>query len=173
MKATEFAVLDPLVESLDESCEQWLMSDQLAELREALRKAAAALPPNYSVTIDVELRVFDQERDQAMHLLSTGLSSSGGATPYRTSGDCSIHRYIADGELCELPHDRCPRCWDIWDFKQKHPACSHCGASLGHDVKLLLDRDTCPHCEKGHLTAHKPQCDNCGFMIDPSFVNWG
>lgn len=173
MRAAEFASLDPVAEALNEQCDKWLMSEQLANVREALRKAAAELPSNYSVSIDVELRVFDRDRGHSMYLLTTGLCSCGAEPPYRTSGDASVHRYIADGELCELPHDRCPRCWDCWDFKLEHPECAHCGAKLGRDVKLLLDRDTCPHCDQGRLSPQKPKCDKCGFLLNPDFVNWG
>jgi hypothetical protein len=73
------------------------------------------LPLTYTVSIDVELRVFDNEREQSLNLLTTGLSTAREVEPYRTSGDSSVHRYVAGGEICEVPHDRCPQCWGSWD----------------------------------------------------------
>lgn len=69
------------------------------------------LPSRYSLSVDVELRVFDPNRQQPLSLLTTGLCSSEGKAPRRTTGDSTIHRYVVAGEICELPHDRCPHCW--------------------------------------------------------------
>jgi len=173
MKATEFADLNPLAEALYEQCDRWLASEGLVDIREALRQAAAKLPANYSLSIDVELRVFDLDREQSINLLSTGLCSTGQAPAFRTGADSTAHRYIANGELCELPHDRCPICWDYWDFKIELPECPHCGAALGQNVKILLDRDTCPHCENGRIARNQPTCTQCSFTIDPNIVHWG
>jgi hypothetical protein len=64
-----------LADALDEACDHWFASPELAALRDALRKAVASLPLTYSVSIDVELRVFDNEREQSLNLLTTGLRS--------------------------------------------------------------------------------------------------
>ena len=40
-----------------------------------------------------------------------------------------------DGEIQLVPHDRCPKCYGVWDFKLKHTSCSECGAALGREVK--------------------------------------
>jgi len=72
-----------------------------------------------------------------------------------------------------VPHDRCPRCWEIWDFKFKHESCTHCGATLGEEVKLLLDTDVCPNCEEGTVSITNPECGKCGCRVDPSKVTWG
>ncbi len=40
-------------------------------------------------------------------------------------------------------------------------------------VKLLLDSDVCPHCERGTVCRENPSCDDCGFTIDPDVVVWG
>ena len=65
------------------------------------------------------------------------------------------HRYLVDGEICEVPHDRCPNCWAGWSFKIGTPdtppealECPCCGYGLGEQIKLMLDSDVCPHCEK-------------------------
>lgn len=173
MKDSEFKSLDPLADALSEQCERWFASDDLAAVREALCKLSALLPPTYSLSVDVELRVFDPERKQSLSLLTMGLCTSGGKEPYCTTGDSTIHRYIVGGEICELPHDRCPHCWGNWDFKLQHPACPQCGYSLGKEVRLLLDSDVCPHCEEGKISMSQPTCRKCGFRVDPAFVTWG
>ena len=83
MTESEFRTLDPLADALDEACARWFASPELAALKDALRKAVASLPPTYSVSIDVELRVFDNEREQVLNLLTTGLNTDhgGGAVP--------------------------------------------------------------------------------------------
>ena len=85
MTESEFRTLDPLADALDEAA-RWFASPELAALKDALRKAVASLPPTYSVSIDVELRVFDNEREQAINLLTTGLNTDHGGEPYRISG---------------------------------------------------------------------------------------
>jgi hypothetical protein len=173
MKESEFRSLDSLADALDQQCDRWFASPEFAALKAALRKASAVLPPTYSVAINVELHVFDGDREQGMSLLTTGVNTSQGEAPYRTAGDSSIHRYIVGGEICELPQDRCPHCWKAWDFKLQHPTCPGCSYSLGKEVKLLLDRDTCPHCERGSISAQQLTCSECGFRVDPSYVAWG
>jgi ribosomal protein L37E len=173
MKDWEFKSLDPLAETLSKQCENWFTSEELAALRDALRKVSALLPPSYSLSIDVELRVFDPNRQQSLSLLTRGLCTSEGKEPYGTTGDSTIHRYVVGGEMCELPHDRCPHCWGKWDFKLQHPTCPQCGYSLGKEVRLLLDNDLCPHCEEGTLSLSQPTCPKCGFQVDAAFVTWG
>ena len=173
MKANEFKMLDPLADVLDERCTRWFDSGELSDLKEAIRKVTASLPASYSVSIDVELRVYDENRDRVVRLLTAGVNAFPGQAPYRTLGDSSPQRYLVDGELCELPHDYCPHCWGTWDFKITHPTCPECGYSLGREVKLLLDSDICPHCEEGTVSLGNLTCQKCSFTVDPSFVAWG
>jgi hypothetical protein len=77
------------------------------------------------------------------------------------------------GEIQVVPHDRCPRCYGVWDFKFKNPACPGCGATLGRDVKVLLDTEVCPPCEGGDVSMTDPACDKCGYRVDPDLVTWG
>ena len=173
MKEAEFKNLDPLADTLNEQCDRWFESPEFAALKESLRAVVASLPQTYSVSIDVELQVFDTKRERGFSLLQTGLNAAHAADPYRTSGDSSVHRYIVDGEICQLPHDRCPHCWDIWDFKLEYPECSRCGYALGQQVRLLLDSDVCPHCERGTISSTQLSCKECGFTLNPTYVTWG
>jgi len=58
MKQSEFSALDKLADDADDKAEEWLQSESLSELREALEKAAASLPEGYQVTLDIKLNVF-------------------------------------------------------------------------------------------------------------------
>ncbi|MEK6235548.1 MAG: hypothetical protein N2C14_12640, partial [Planctomycetales bacterium] len=69
--------------------------------------------------------------------------------------------------------DRCPKCWETWDFKWDNPACSHCDAELGENCKILLDNDVCPNCEKGKVSLDNPQCDQCAHEANTRFIEWG
>jgi len=124
---------------------------------------------NFTLLVDV----FDSERENSLPLLSNGLSTLDGQEPFRTYADSSLHRYIIDGAIQVVPHDRCPKCWEVWDFKLQNPECGSCDAEMGKNCKLLLDSDVCPRCEEGKITASQPECSKCGFEVDPSFVTWG
>ena len=151
MKESEFKSLDSLADAVDEQCDRWFASPEFAALEAALRNASAALPPTYSVAINVELLVFDEDREQSLSLLTTGVNTSQGKGPAARRATLRFIGTSWEGRFCELPHDRCPHCWKEWDFKLQHPTCPSCGYSLGKEVKLLLDRDICPHCERGSL----------------------
>lgn len=173
MKQTEYRALDPLADEADEKAEEWLRTDTLGELRQALERVAASLPDSYQISLDISLNVFDNEREKSVELIKHGMCFSNGVRAYETSGTSSPHRYIVDGEVCELPHDYCPHCWANWDFKLEHPICDNCGYEMGNQVKQLLDNDLCPHCEKGELTLANPGCQKCGYRVNPAFIAWG
>jgi hypothetical protein len=80
---------------------------------------------------------------------------------------------VVEGDIEVVPHDRCPKCYGVWDFKLTNPSCLECGATLGREVKLLLDSDVCPYCEEGKVSMTAPVCDKCGQRIDPGIVVWG
>lgn len=63
--------------------------------------------------------------------------------------------------------------WELWDFKFIHRSCEHCDAELGKNVKVLLDTDVCPQCERGTVTAVVPRCSECGFQVDSTILTWG
>ena len=51
--------------------------------------------------------------------------------------------------------------------------CPNCDYEIGNEVKLLLDDDHCPHCERGKLSMDDPTCDECGMTFDPQIIAWG
>jgi ribosomal protein L32 len=168
-----FGVVDKFVDEIAEAVDGILNSEQLAGVRKALEELGKAIGPRYSANLTVIVDVFDREREKAMPLLNTGLSTTDDGPPFRTWGDSSPQRYVVEGDIQVVPHDRCPKCWEYWDFKLEHRSCSHCGTTLGQDCKILLDSDVCPHCENGKVSMTKPVCNDCGFKVDLSVVTWG
>ena len=173
MDSETFNTVDPLVGKIAEIVDAALLSDQLANLRQALEEMSKAIGPRYSANLSVIVDVFDREREKPMPLLNTGLSTTDDGPPYRTWGDSTPQRYLVGGEIQVVPHDHCPKCWEIWDFKFEHRTCLHCGTTLGQDCKVLLDSDICPNCEKGNVSMSKPVCDRCGHKVDLDLVTWG
>jgi hypothetical protein len=173
MDRSHFESADPIVDRLAEMIEKLIESEGQSDLRQALTQLSEAVGSRYSVSLNVTIEVFDPERGHALPLLKTGLGISESQPPYVTWGDSSPQKYIVNGEMQIVPHDRCPKCHGDWDFKFKHPNCSECGATLGKEVKVLLDTDVCPHCESGHISMSAPKCDKCGYCVDPNYIAWG
>jgi hypothetical protein len=173
MDRRTFESLEPLLDEMAELIEQILDSDRSSALRVLLTRLSEVVGPRCSVNLDVTIDVFDEERLQPLPLLTTGLMTYEGKPPHRTWGDSTPQKYVVGGEIQVVPHDRCPRCYGAWDFKFKQPSCPGCGATLGRDVKLLLDTDVCPFCEEGKVSMTEPLCDRCGHQVDPENVVWG
>ena len=169
-KAT-FEIVEPIVDAISDTVTE-LLESQTEKLRGLLTQLNEALGSRYAIELDVSVGVYDGEKNRSLPLLQMGLSGFDDK-PYQTSGDSTPQPYIVGGEIMVVPHDRCPRCWEAWDFKFKHPTCGRCGATMGKDVKLLLDTDRCPFCEKGRVSMSQPVCDECGYRVDSSTVTWG
>ncbi len=173
MKEAEYKILNPLADMIDEKFEQACGTEQISEIKAALQKVSSLLPASYSLSIDIELRVFDPDRKNTMVMLSRGIATEAGEKPYEVSADSTIQRYIVDGEICQTPHDYCPHCWNRWGFKLKNRICSGCGYTLGKQIKLLLDTNVCPQCEEGKISLNNPTCTSCGFEVDLNIISWG
>ena len=173
MKDTEFKTTEPFVNLVADKIDEVFESENFKAVRQALQEASASLPEGMSLTINCRVEAFDRDRGNPLRLLETGITTSGGEPPYRCSGDSTIQRYVVDGEICEVPHDQCPACWGDWDFKNRHRSCLECGITLGKEIKILLDSDNCPHCEKGKVSVNSPVCQQCGYEVDMDCVTWG
>jgi hypothetical protein len=173
MTEQQSKLLEPLLDRVADKLQAVLESAEFQTIRENFQKVAAALPESFSLTLNFNLEVFDEKREQSIKLLQMGLTTNGGKPPYVCWGDCTLQRYVVNGEICQLPHDYCPSCWGIWDFKEKHRTCPCCGVQMGKDVKILLDSDVCPNCEKGKVGIDNPTCSRCGQAVDLSIVTWG
>ena len=173
MDKKTFEAADVVVDRIADAISNLLKSTETEKLRTLFLELSKAVGQRYSISLSVQVDVFDRKQERSLPLLQTGMSGFDSDKPYQTWGDSSPQRYIADGEMLVVPHDRCPKCWEIWGFKFDHYSCPHCGATLGQDVKVLLDTDVCPHCEKGTVSMSQPTCSQCGFYVDPSLVVWG
>jgi hypothetical protein len=173
MDRSTFENANPILDEIADKLDEILDSDEFSAVRLALARLSETVGSHCSVNLTVCVDVFDAERSHALPLVNVGLSTSKGATPYKTFGDSNAQKYVVEGEIQVVPHDRCPICYGVWDFKLKHTTCSECGAVLGREVKLLLDNDVCPFCEEGEVSMSVPTCSNCAQRIDPGVVVWG
>ncbi len=173
MDRSTFESADPILDEIAVTLDELLDSDQFSAVRLALARLSEAVGARYSVNLNVSVDVFDAERSNALPLLTLGLSTSQGKSPYKIYGDSTPQKYVVQGEIQVVPHDHCPKCYGMWDFKFKNLTCSECGATMGQEVKLLLDTDVCPFCEEGKVSLTAPVCDKCSHRIDPSVVVWG
>jgi hypothetical protein len=173
MDRSTFEAADLITDEIAAELDELLDSDEFSAVRVALARLSETVGSRYSVNLNVCVDVFDAERSNALPLLNVGLSTSKGNAPHKTYGDSTPQKYVVEGEIQVVPHDRCPKCYGVWDFKLTHPGCSGCGATLGREVKLLLDTDVCPFCEEGAVSLTAPVCDKCGQQIYPGIVVWG
>jgi len=173
MDRNTFETIDPIVDEIADVLNGLLKSAETEKLRSLLTRLNKAVGDRREVNLVITVDVFDPEKERCLPLLQTGMSGFGGDKPYQTWSDSTPGRYIVEGEMLVVPHDRCPKCWETWDFKFQTRSCPHCGAALGRDVKLLLDTDVCPHCEKGKVTVSRPTCTGCGYVVDLNDVVWG
>lgn len=167
-----FEKIDPLVDDIAEQISELLDGDAFGLIKQRLAELSSEFG-EFSVTLDMNVQVFDSDNGHSLCLLQTGLSTSDGAVPCQVWGDSTPQRYVVHGDIVIVPHDHCPQCWGGWDFKDRHPECPECGVRMGDQVKLLLDTDCCPSCEKGTVTASQPKCSECGFSVNPDHVIWG
>ena len=173
MDRSTFEAADPILDEIAAKLDELLDSDQLAAVRVLLARLSETFGPRYSANLNVTVDVFDAERRNALPLITTGLSTSEGKSPHKAYGDSTPQKYVVDGEIQVVPHDRCPKCYGLWDFKFKNLSCAACGGTMGRDVKLLLDHDLCPFCAEGKVSLTDPVCSKCGQRLDPGTVVWG
>ena len=172
MKIEEFKLLEPVSEAINTKFEQMVNIGEFTEIKQLLEEAVNDLPESYSLNLNVEFSVFDNEQQKTIKLLQTGLTTSGGE-PYQHSADTDQQKYIVDGEMCIVPEEFCPNCWGDWMFKFKHNKCKSCEYELGKQVKYLLDDDICPMCQVGTVTINNPVCSDCGYEVESEKVMWG
>lgn len=173
MDQADFQTAQEHLQQAAQMLDKILKCSELQKLRTTLTALCESLGERYSLNLSCVVEVCDEERQRTMPLLDTGLAIAAGCQPYRTRNDCTPHRYIVNGTIQVVPHDRCPSCWGEWDFKWQHRTCPQCGVQLGMNCKVLLDSDICPHCEQGEVRSTNPVCSRCGFTVDPALATWG
>ena len=144
MDKTTFEIADKFLDNVAETTDRLLDSKELDGLRNLLIEMNKALGERYSIGLAVHVEMFDREKDRCLPLLQTGLAGFSEGEPYKTWADSTAHKYVTDDGVQIVPHDYCPTCWEVWDLKFQKPSCSHCGATMGNEVKILLDTDVCP-----------------------------
>lgn len=173
MDKTTFEAIEPIVDEIAEVANELLKSVAAEKLQSLLTKLNATLGSRYLVGLHLNVDVSDTEKERCLPVLQTGLAGFDRDKPFLACGESTPQRYIVTGELLVVPHDRCPSCWEEWDFKGLHSTCPYCGVSLGKEVKILLDTDVCPNCEEGRVSMSDPLCKICGYEGDLSQVTWG
>ncbi|EMF80929.1 hypothetical protein LEP1GSC188_3106 [Leptospira weilii serovar Topaz str. LT2116] len=158
--------LDDFFVTLDES-------KKLDFIKDAFLKFSENLQERYSITCNLTLEIFDVEREQIIKISEVGISCNGGERPYVVRAGDSFVRYLAKGNIVEIPHSYCPVCWAEWDFKRKDQNCPKCDSKYGMEIKLLIDSNHCPQCSEGIVSLEEPYCKKCEFYADPEIVVWG
>jgi hypothetical protein len=162
--------IQPLLDKIAQLAEKQLDSE---ELRRLVTELGAVAGKGRIASVNIVVDLFDKDRKCSLPLLTTGVSAFPGKEPFRIWGDSTPQRYVVQDGIAVVPHDRCPHCWQEWDFKLQNPSCPHCGTTMGDDCKLLLDIDECPWCQEGKVTVAKPRCDKCGYEVDSRTALWG
>ena len=165
-----FKAMQPLLDKIAGLAEKQLDSEELRRLTAELGNVVGE---KKIASVSIVVEVFDEDRECSLPLLTTGLTAFPGKEPSRTWGDSTPQRYVVEDGIQVVPHDRCPHCWQVWDFKLQNSSCPHCGTTMGEKCKLLLDTDECPWCNEGKVTVAKPRCEKCGYEVDSQKVVWG
>ncbi|MHC4497411.1 MAG: hypothetical protein ACYSYM_16480 [Planctomycetota bacterium] len=105
MKDSEFKLLDPLADSINDKFEELHEAGAFKHILHELKKAVAQPPNTYSVSFDIRVNVFDTDREKGLSLLTMGFNANKGQEPYRHYGDTSPQKYLVDGEMCIVPEN--------------------------------------------------------------------
>ena len=174
MKQDDIKYLDQLADDVDKKLSDLYEKGELKELERRLGEVCQKINDRYSVTLTLNLEVYDENRDKIITLVNNGISCFGRETPYRVTRSSSTnHTYILEGERVRIPHNYCPKCWFEWDFKLDNPVCPNCEIEMGKEIRLLLDSDICPHCDEGKVTQNNPVCEKCGYAVNDKVIHWG
>ncbi|MCE9534762.1 MAG: hypothetical protein K8T89_27110 [Planctomycetes bacterium] len=81
MNAADFNATEPLLDKFVELAEKQLES---AEIRQLLAELSGVVGKKRIASVTITVDVFDEDRECALPLLTTGISSSEGKEPFRT-----------------------------------------------------------------------------------------
>lgn len=173
MEVDQFDRIENLSDEVYDKFEELHKKGVFADIESKLKEICSSLKEEYSISVNLAVEIFNPEKEKNITLLRRGIECSSGHETYLATSGSTSHRYVVNGHIVKLPHDYCPNCWGEWDFKLLHPTCPSCDYTMGKEVKLLLDTDVCPSCEKGKVSRSNPQCERCGIVLDSNMINWG
>ena len=107
MDPETFNAIDPVLDKIAELAEKQLDSEPFRRLIAELGKLVGR---GQVASVNIVVDVSDEDKECSLPLLTTGLSASPGHEPSRTWGDSSPQRYVVEGGIKVVPHDRCPQC---------------------------------------------------------------
>ena len=99
MKDSEFKLLDPLADSINDTFEPLHKAGAFEHILHELKRAVAQLPDTYSVSFDIRMNVFDTEREKGLSFLTTGFNANKGQDPYLHYGDTTQQKYLVEGDV--------------------------------------------------------------------------
>jgi len=173
MDAHTFDRTQQLAENLFAEIQKLQMAGHLNAFESQVQNLLSELPDSCSITLNMSVEVYDENRDRNLKALTTGVVWEKGRLPYRVDGGLTPTKYLVDGIMMKVPHDHCPHCWSRWPLKSRIKECPECNYRMGEEVKLLVDTNVCPRCEEGEISLHQPECGNCGFVAEKNLVVWG
>jgi hypothetical protein len=106
-----FKAMQPLLDRIAEIADKQFNSE---ELRRLMAELGDVVGEKYSASVRIVVDAFDANRECLLPLLDTGLSAVYGKEPYRTWDDSTLQRYVVEDGIKVVPHDRCPKCWQMW-----------------------------------------------------------
>ena len=173
MDADQFDKIDELADDVYDKFDELHKKGIFADIETKMKEICSHLKEGDSISVNFDVEVFSAEKEQTITLIKRGLACSRDQETHLVRSGSTAHRYIVNGQIVKLPHDSCPNCWGEWDFKLLHTTCLSCEYTMGKEIKLLLDTDVCPNCEKGKVSRSNPKCEKCGVALDSGMINWG
>jgi len=113
MDKETFETIDPILGGVAEVANELLESAATEKLRSLLIELNNTLGSRYLVSLHLNVTVFDAEKERCLPVLQSGFTGFDRDKPYQAVSGSSPQRYIVDGEMLVVPHDRCPRCWKV------------------------------------------------------------
>ena len=116
--------LQPLLDKIAEIAEKQLASEELHRL---IGELGNLVGKGKIASVNLLVDVFDEDRQCSLPLLTTGLCAYPGKNHFGPG--LTRHRRGMSLKTVSglVPHDRCPVCWQSWDFKWKNSSCLYCG----------------------------------------------
>lgn len=173
MKEKDFDELELVTDSISELLKRKFEQGEFKEITTQLETLSRKLGEDRYLSFDFQIHLLDPNKENPLRVMSLAIGTSPDKEAFWGWGDSTPCRYVLEGKILKVPHDLCPGCWGEWGFKFQNHQCGSCGIELGKDVKVLLDTEVCPSCEKGKVTPQERTCDLCGFEVKPEFAYWG